>query len=89
MANILRKDELERALLEERQDVSSGRLKEENPVDTSPDFQILCNACRRGDLKVCQEQISKDVNLNARDMYDYTPLILVSHQTWNKCLCWS
>ena len=31
-----------------------------------------------GDEKVCQEMISKGVNINARDKYDYTPLILVS-----------
>lgn len=78
--SVLRKDQIEFALHKERQEISSGRLKEENPVDISPDFHKLCDACRRGDLKVCQEQISRGVNPNARDLHDYTPLILVSKQ---------
>lgn len=85
--SVLTKDQIEFALHLERQEISSGRLKEENPVDTSPDFQKLCDACRRGDLKVCQEQISQGVNLNARDMHDYTPLILVSEAALaNRCV---
>jgi len=76
---LLGKHQLERALYEEHKAISSGRLKEENPLDTSADFRILCEACRRGDLKVIQEQIGKGVNTNARDAYDYTPLILVSN----------
>lgn len=74
---VVRKHELEAALLAEKQDISSGRLKEDNPLDLSEDFRIFCDACRRGDLKVCQEQITKGVNINARDRFDYTPLILV------------
>lgn len=76
--DVLPKHKLEKALHDERKDISSGRLKEENPLDTSLDFRRFCEACRRGDLKACQEQISKGVNINARDEYDYTPLILVS-----------
>lgn len=76
--SVLGKHQIEKALHDERKEISSGRLKEENPLDISPDFQRLCDACRRGDLKVCQEQISNGVNINARDMFDYTPLILVS-----------
>ena len=38
----------------------------------------LCMACRKGDLRECQEQITKGVNINARDEFDYTPLILAS-----------
>lgn len=72
------KHQLEKALYDERKEISSGRLKEENPLDTSLDFRRFCEACRRGDLRVCQEQISKGVNINARDEFDYTPLILVS-----------
>ena len=53
-------------------------LKEDSPLDLSEDFNILCEACRTGDLKSCQEKISEGVNINARDSYDYTPLILVS-----------
>lgn len=72
------KPQLEKALYEEKKAISSGRLKEENPLDTSEEFRKFCAACRRGDLKVCQEQISTGININARDEYDYTPLILVS-----------
>jgi len=75
---VLGKHQLEKALYEEHKAVSSGRLKEENPLDTSLDFRRFCEACRRGDLKVCQEQIGKGININARDEFDYTPLILVS-----------
>lgn len=75
---LLGKHQLERALYEEHRAVSAGRLKEENPLDTSPDFRRFCEACRRGDLKVCQELIGVGININARDEFDYTPLILVS-----------
>ncbi|KAL1304640.1 hypothetical protein AAFC00_003604 [Neodothiora populina] len=78
MAGVIKKHELEAALHAEHQDISSGRLKDENPLDFSDDFRILCEACRRGDLKVCQEQITLGVNINARDRFDYTPLILAS-----------
>ncbi len=44
----------------------------------SPRFQGLCDACRIGDLKGCQEAIAAGVNINARDVFDYTPLILAS-----------
>jgi ankyrin repeat/BTB/POZ domain-containing protein 1 len=73
-----RKFEIERALAAESQAVSAGRLKEDNPLDTSEAFRQFCEACRRGDLKVCQEMIQAGVNVNARDRHDYTPLILVS-----------
>ncbi|KAK3673177.1 hypothetical protein LTR78_007017 [Recurvomyces mirabilis] len=75
---VLGKHQLEKALYEENKAVSSGQLKEENPLDTSTEFRIFCEACRRGDLRVCQEQISKGININARDQFDYTPLILAS-----------
>jgi ankyrin repeat and BTB/POZ domain-containing protein 1 len=76
-AGVLGKHQIEKALHDERKEISSGRLKEENPLDTSLDFRRFCEACRRGDLKVCQEQITKGVNINSRDEFDYTPLILV------------
>lgn len=76
--DVKKKHELEAALATEAQAISSGQLKEENPLDLSDDFRLFCEACRRGDEKVCQEMISKGVNINARDKYDYTPLILVS-----------
>ncbi|KAF2749130.1 hypothetical protein M011DRAFT_466246 [Sporormia fimetaria CBS 119925] len=76
--DIKKKHEIEAALANETQQISSGLLKEENPLDLSDDFRIFCEACRRNDLKMCQEMISKGVNINARDKYDYTPLILAS-----------
>lgn len=76
--NVKEKFEIEVALAKENQQVLSGQLKEENPLDLSDSFRVFCEACRRGDLKVCQEMISAGVNINARDKFDYTPLILVS-----------
>jgi ankyrin repeat/BTB/POZ domain-containing protein 1 len=75
--DVKRKHEIEAALASEAQAISAGHLKEENPLDLSDDFRAFCEACRRGDLKVCQEKISEGVNINARDKFDYTPLILV------------
>lgn len=75
---ILSKPELERALYAENQSISSGRLKDENPLDTSPLFHTFCESCRRGDLKATQEMLSAGkVDVNGRDEFDYTPLILV------------
>ena len=75
---LLRKDQLERSLYDEKKLIEEGVLKEDNPLDLSDSFRVLCEACRRGDLKVCQEQIQEGVNINAKDQYDYTPLILAS-----------
>lgn len=75
---VLAKYEVEAALFEEKQAISSGKLKEDNPLDDSESFLSLCDACRRGDLKLCQEKIQEGVNINARDHFDYTPLTLVS-----------
>jgi ankyrin repeat/BTB/POZ domain-containing protein 1 len=75
--DVKKKYEIEAALATEARAISSGQLKEENPLDLSDDFRVFCEACRRGDLKVCQEMISTGVNINARDKFDYTPLILV------------
>lgn len=75
---VLKKHEIEAALHEEHQAISQGHLKEDSPLDLSEDFRIFCKSCRRGDLKVCQEKIQEGVNINARDRFDYTPLILVS-----------
>jgi ankyrin repeat/BTB/POZ domain-containing protein 1 len=76
--DVKRKHEIEAALAAEAQQISSGALKEDSPLDTSDHFRLFCEACRRGDLKVCQEMLQAGVNVNARDNYDYTPLILVS-----------
>jgi len=75
---VANKFEIERTLHEEKRDIASGKIKEDNPLDTTEDFRVFCEACRRGDLKVCQEKISEGVNINARDRYDYTPVILAS-----------
>jgi ankyrin repeat/BTB/POZ domain-containing protein 1 len=75
---VLRKDQLELSLHNEKKLIHEGALKEDNPLDFSEGFRVLCDACRRGDLKVCQEKISEGVNINARDSFDYTPLILVT-----------
>ena len=74
---ILRNDQLEVTLHEEKKLIEDGRLREDNPLDLSDGFVRLCEACRRGDLKSCQELITKGANINARDKFDYTPLILV------------
>ena len=78
MTSVLRKDQLEKSLHDEKKLIEEGVLKEDNPLDISESFRILCEACRRGDLKVCQEKIQEGVNINAKDQYDYTPLILAS-----------
>ncbi|KAJ4297984.1 hypothetical protein N0V90_005883 [Kalmusia sp. IMI 367209] len=75
--DVKKKYEIERALATENQAIRSGQLKEDNPLDTTETFRLFCEACRRGDLKVCQEMIQAGVNVNARDRHDYTPLILV------------
>jgi ankyrin repeat/BTB/POZ domain-containing protein 1 len=75
---VLRKDQLEISLVNEKQLIKEGTIKDDNPLDLSEPFHQLCSACRQGDLKVCQEKITEGVNVNARDPYDYTPLILVS-----------
>lgn len=74
---VFKKAEIELSLQEEQKQIRDGRLKEDNPLDTSDNFKRLCEACRRGDLKGCQEAITEGANINARDAFDYTPLILV------------
>jgi ankyrin repeat protein len=75
---VLRKDQLEISLHNEQKLIKEGTILDDNPLDLSEPFRELCEACRKGDLKVCQEKITEGVNVNARDPYDYTPLILVS-----------
>lgn len=66
-------------LKDEHQLIRDGVLRDDSPLDQSPEFKKFCDACRVGDLKVCQESIAAGVNINARDTFDYTPLILVSN----------
>ena len=75
---VLRKHELEAKLKDDLQLVKSGVLRDENPLDDSEEFQDLLLACRKGDLKRTQVLISAGVNINGKDKFDYTPLIIVS-----------
>ncbi|KAF7908682.1 uncharacterized protein EAF01_004437 [Botrytis porri] len=76
---VKRKDELEVQLKDEHQLIKEGLLRDESPLDTSPQFQELCVACRIGDVKRVQQAITTPgININARDPFDYTPLILAS-----------
>jgi ankyrin repeat and BTB/POZ domain-containing protein 1 len=75
---VLRKDELELQLGEEALLIKSGIIRDENPLDESPEFHEFLLACRRGDLRSCQELISRGVNINGKDRFDYTPLIIVT-----------
>ncbi|KAL4870397.1 hypothetical protein BDV12DRAFT_57544 [Aspergillus spectabilis] len=77
-STVLRKDQLEIRLHNEQKLIKEGTIIDDNPLDLSEPFRELCQACRKGDLKVCQEKITEGVNINARDPYDYTPLILAS-----------
>ncbi|CEI40613.1 hypothetical protein FVEN_g1583 [Fusarium venenatum] len=75
---VLRKFELEGKLGEEARLIESGVLLDENPLDETPEFHDFLMACRRGDLRRCQELISQGVNINGKDHFDYTPLIVAS-----------
>lgn len=56
----------------------TSKLRDANPLDQSDGFKAFLLACRLGDLPKCQECISQGVNINGRDDFDYTPLIIVS-----------
>jgi ankyrin repeat and BTB/POZ domain-containing protein 1 len=73
------KAQIEASLFQDNKDIRAGKLKEDSPLDLSDDFNKLCQACRLGDLKICQEKILEGVNINARDEFDYTPLVLVCY----------
>ncbi|KAL7818279.1 hypothetical protein V8C26DRAFT_52499 [Trichoderma gracile] len=75
---VLKKHELEGKLGEESLLIKSGVLRDENPLDTSAEFHEFLLACRRGDLRKCQELIGMGVNINGKDKFDYTPLIIAS-----------
>lgn len=75
---VLKKHELEGTLAEENLMIKAGKLRDENPLDTSPEFNEFLVACRHGDLKKCQELINFGVNINGKDKFDYTPLIIAS-----------
>jgi hypothetical protein len=75
------KGDLELQLKDEHKMIQDGMIRDDSPLDVSDEFRRLCEACRIGDLKGCQESIVTGVNINARDSFDYTPLILVSRWT--------
>ncbi|KAL1840846.1 hypothetical protein VTJ49DRAFT_7689 [Mycothermus thermophilus] len=75
---VIRKFELETKLKDENQRIRSGQLRNDHPLDSSPEFTEFLEACRRGDLGRCQELISAGVNINAKDRFDYTPLVVAS-----------
>ncbi len=74
----IRKFELEAKLKDDHQLIRTGVLRNEHPLDLSAEFENFLQACRRGDLKRCQELISAGVNINGKDEFDYTPLVIVS-----------
>ena len=76
---VLHKHKLEAKLKSEIELIRSGVLRDENPLDTSEEFNDLLQACRHGNLKRVQGLISAGVNLNGKDKFDYTPLIIVSY----------
>ncbi|KUI56081.1 BTB/POZ domain-containing protein 3 [Cytospora mali] len=78
MSGVLKKYELEAKLKDEHKLIEQGILRDENPLDLTSDFSKFLDACRKGDLKTCQELISDGVNINGKDPYDYTPLIIAS-----------
>ena len=57
--------------------IKTGVLRDENPLDDTPEFTEFLTACRHGDLKTCQELMNRGVNINGKDRFDYTPLIIV------------
>jgi hypothetical protein len=75
---VMKKYELEGKLGEESALIKSGVLRDENPLDLSQEFNEFLLACRHGDLRKCQELINLGVNINGKDKFDYTPLIIVS-----------
>jgi len=82
---VLRKDQLEAKLKDDNLLIRSGVLRNEHPLDTSASFAEFLMACRKGDLKHCQELINAGVNINGKDQYDYTPLVIVSNnRPWSK-----
>ncbi|KAL7270604.1 hypothetical protein RUND412_006687 [Rhizina undulata] len=58
---------------------NTADIASRNPLDESENFKLLCEACRRGDVKTVQSLIEcKGVNVNAVDRFDYPPLTLAS-----------
>lgn len=75
---VMTKFGLEGKLHEENRLIQDGVLRDDNPLDQSHEFNDFLIACRHGDLRKCQELINQGVNINGKDKFDYTPLIIVS-----------
>lgn len=75
---VMTKFGLEGKLREEHRLIQDGVLRDDNPLDQSNEFNDFLIACRHGDLRKCQELINQGVNINGKDKFDYTPLIIVS-----------
>ncbi|KAJ4153909.1 hypothetical protein LMH87_010375 [Akanthomyces muscarius] len=75
---VMTKYGLEGKLHEEHRLIKDGVLREDNPLDQSNEFKEFLLACRHGDLRKCQELINEGVNINGKDKFDYTPLIIAS-----------
>lgn len=74
---VLRKHELESKLGEESHLIKTGVLRDDNPLEEGQLFKDFLLACRHGDLRKCQEYINLGVNINGKDKFDYTGLIIV------------
>ncbi|KAK3939423.1 hypothetical protein QBC46DRAFT_315808 [Diplogelasinospora grovesii] len=75
---VLPKYELEAKLKDDKELIRSGVLRNEHPLDPSSEFEEFIEACRRNDIKRCQELMSAGVNINGKDQFDYTPLVIAS-----------
>ncbi|KAM3503670.1 hypothetical protein MY11210_008628 [Beauveria gryllotalpidicola] len=75
---VMTKYGLEGKLHEEHRLIKDGILRDDNPLDQSNEFNEFLVACRHGDLRKCQELINLGVNINGKDKFDYTPLIIAS-----------
>ncbi|KAM3564227.1 hypothetical protein MY1884_000849 [Beauveria asiatica] len=75
---VMTKYGLEGKLHEEHRLIKDGILRDDNPLDQSDEFNEFLVACRHGDLRKCQELINLGVNINGKDKFDYTPLIIAS-----------
>ncbi|OAA60648.1 ankyrin repeat and BTB/POZ domain-containing protein 1 [Cordyceps fumosorosea ARSEF 2679] len=75
---VMTKYGLEGKLHEEHRLIKDGILRDDNPLDQSNEFNEFLIACRHGDLRKCQELINMGVNINGKDKFDYTPLIIAS-----------
>ncbi|KAG5980993.1 hypothetical protein E4U55_003411 [Claviceps digitariae] len=66
---------------------NTSKLRDAIPLDQSDEFKAFLLACRLGDLAKCQECISQGVNINGRDSFDYTPLIIAERNTFQGERC--